>query len=174
MTNQQIKDQLSRLKIFGNLGDSTQLEAYLIALRHLDYTQYVRAIEQLISTYDKRSFPLPADILRNVREIVTNTSYSFDKTGDSQITSAFMGAFSVIFNLENKDDFRRLNNELLEINNRFGDAIGEAKNEEIRLLNELKNEALMVTKYKGDEFIRTKQTIRQETLQQETIENLPF
>jgi hypothetical protein len=73
----------------------------------------------------------------------THNKHVFDHSGDMQITSAFMGAMSVIWNLE-KASFTRYNSKLCEINDRYGDAIGEQKKRCIAEMNALKAEASLL------------------------------
>ena len=120
MTEQQLRGQLARLKIFGQL-DELEYQGYEMALKDKDYTCLVRAIDGLIISRDRRGFPYPSEILAAIKEQYKPVAPTFSTSGDTEVTKAFLSAFFRIFELPDKDMFQKYRAKLLEINNKYGD-----------------------------------------------------
>lgn len=66
LTEQQVKGQLKRLKIFGNLDESEFLEYYRV-LKNNDIDLLSQSIDSLIESFNIHRFPLPSEIIREIR-----------------------------------------------------------------------------------------------------------
>ena len=69
----QIKDQLKRMTIFGNIHEN-ELSEYYRSLNQLSYTSFVNGITWLIDNYDRHSFPLPVDIIKASKQVALEES----------------------------------------------------------------------------------------------------
>lgn len=107
MTDQQIREQLRRLSIFGNLDD-VEFQGYAQALQHTGYTELVNGVTELISTYERSRFPLPVEIIRACKDVAVRSVEQRQATqreqeydcGSMAATSAHAAAFRLVWYIE--------------------------------------------------------------------------
>jgi hypothetical protein len=141
-TKQEIIKQIKRLERYGKLND-VEVDDYIEALQKFSNEQLSRGFKYLANNYTGFGFPKLPEISRAITDSKQDDEHVFDHTGDEQITSAFMGAFAVIWQLE-KENFARYNAKLRDINDHYGDAVGEQKKRCIDEMQALKAEVLLL------------------------------
>ena len=100
MTENQLKEQLQRLKIFGNLHDG-EFSEYSRALSNIGYTDFVNGISWLITNHGKRYYPLPSEIINATKQVAfeklqKNNNTSWGVCGTVESNAEFWKAWHMI------------------------------------------------------------------------------
>lgn len=125
MTDQQVIDQLRRMKMFGNI-DKMEADEYIRVLKCLNYTDLSWAVDWLIKNHEYKTFPIPNEIYRHAKENSAKRSQeehsniNHGQCGSERSYHIFMAALGATMRC-GREDFTRLKGKLLDVNRRCGD-----------------------------------------------------
>ena len=117
----QIVHQLSRMSVLGKI-EPNQIPEYVRSLSAYSESDISEACGTLIDSWTNRYFPRPADIRDVIQRMAARrASGGFDHSGSKEMTTLFLAAFWRCFALRHKEDFDVCINEVIRINERYGD-----------------------------------------------------
>jgi hypothetical protein len=156
MTEQQVKEQLDRLSIFGNIQTIEQFKEYFKALQYMGYTELYSAVDWLVLNHDKRGLPFPAEIIRVSRELVAKKNEAAEAaqreskyTGSLKATQEFCAVFRLIWLIEDVSIRRDFWERKLSVPLNMND------NDQIEFYRKVRKEAESYLSAKGIQFLTT-------------------